>query len=88
MDPFAPARDDLYDVRSQADGPGGALPLTDDLLRHAPSGTAGGASGAPGLNQLNGRSIPAKCRMELEPGDVVTVMTPGGGGWGTVGNRE
>jgi len=26
--------------------------------------------------------------MELESGDVVTVMTPGGGGWGTVGNRE
>jgi N-methylhydantoinase B/oxoprolinase/acetone carboxylase alpha subunit len=31
--------------------------------------------------------------MELEPGDVVTVMTPGGGGWGTaresgIGNRE
>ena len=62
--------------------------LVTERRRHAPSGTAGGASGAPGLNQLNGRSIPAKCRMELESGDVVTVMTPGGGGWGTVGNRE
>lgn len=37
--PFAPAREDLYEVRSQADGPSGSLPLTDDLLRHAASGT-------------------------------------------------
>jgi len=60
--------------------------LVTERRRHAPSGTAGGASGSPGLNQLNGRSIPAKCRMELEPGDVVTVMTPGGGGWGLPGD--
>ena len=38
-DVFAADRPDLYEVRSQADGPAGALPLTDDLLRHAPSGT-------------------------------------------------
>jgi N-methylhydantoinase B len=56
--------------------------LVTERRRHSPSGAAGGASGAPGMNQLNGRAIPAKCRMELDPGDVVTVMTPGGGGWG------
>jgi len=50
--------------------------------RHAPKGASGGASGMPGVNQLNGKPIPAKCRMELAPGDVVTIMTPGGGGWG------
>ncbi|MGL4553292.1 MAG: YjhG/YagF family D-xylonate dehydratase [Gemmataceae bacterium] len=28
----------VYDITSAAPGPGGALPLTEDLLRHAPSG--------------------------------------------------
>ena len=57
--------------------------LVTERRRRAPQGTAGGSAGAPGLNQLNGTPIPAKCRMELEAGDVVTVMTPGGGGWGS-----
>jgi putative YjhG/YagF family dehydratase len=30
--------DDAYRVRSKSPGPSGSLPLTDDLLRHAPSG--------------------------------------------------
>ena len=42
------------------------------------------APAQPGVNQLNGQPIPAKCRLELQPGDVVTVMTPGGGGWGAL----
>ena len=56
--------------------------LVTERRRHAPRGTAGGSSGQPGQNQLNGQPIPAKCRLELQAGDVVTVMTPGGGGWG------
>src|SRR5436190_14997102 len=28
----------LLDIQTRAAGPGGALPLTEDLLRHAPSG--------------------------------------------------
>jgi N-methylhydantoinase B len=56
--------------------------LLTERRRHAPKGAAGGQSGLPGQNQLNGRPIPAKCRLELQPGDVVTIMTPGGGGWG------
>ena len=56
--------------------------LVTERRRHAPKGTAGGSSGQPGQNQLNGKPIPAKCRLELQAGDVVTVMTPGGGGWG------
>jgi N-methylhydantoinase B len=56
--------------------------LVTERRRHAPAGTSGGSPGAPGQNQLNGRPIPAKCRLELQPGDIVTVMTPGGGGWG------
>ncbi len=57
--------------------------LLTERRRLAPAGAHGGAPGAVGRNLLNGAPIPAKCRMELHPGDVVTVETPGGGGWGT-----
>jgi N-methylhydantoinase B len=56
--------------------------LVTERRRHAPRGAQGGAPGTPGQNQLNGRPIPAKCRLELQAGDVISVMTPGGGGWG------
>lgn len=48
----------------------------------APHGAAGGGDGMHGRNSLNGETIPAKCRIELKAGDVVTVETPGGGGYG------
>ena len=56
--------------------------LLTERRRRAPAGAAGGADGAPGRNLLNGRELPAKCRVELTPGDVLTIETPGGGGWG------
>jgi N-methylhydantoinase B len=56
--------------------------LVTERRRHQPSGAAGGAPGTTGCNLLNGEPVPAKCRLELQAGDVVTVMTPGGGGWG------
>ena len=49
---------------------------------HAPAGAEGGSPGAPGRNLLNGRDLPAKATMDLEPGDVLRIETPGGGGWG------
>jgi N-methylhydantoinase B len=57
--------------------------LVTERRRRAPLGAAGGADGHRGENQLNGAPIPAKCRLELVAGDVVSVLTPGGGGWGT-----
>jgi N-methylhydantoinase B len=56
--------------------------LLTERRRHAPPGAAGGASGMPGRNLLNDRELPAKCRVEMKPGDVLTIETPGGGGWG------
>jgi len=56
--------------------------LVTERRRRAPSGAAGGESGLPGQNLLNGVPIPAKCRLALVAGDVVSVLTPGGGGWG------
>jgi N-methylhydantoinase B len=61
-----------------------SVTLVTERRRHRPAGAQGGASGASGQNLLNGQPIPAKCRIELNPGDVVTVMTPGGGGWGEI----
>jgi N-methylhydantoinase B len=31
---------------------------------------------------LNGNEVPAKVTLDLEEGDVVTIETPGGGGYG------
>ncbi|HYW31178.1 MAG TPA: hydantoinase B/oxoprolinase family protein [Gemmatimonas sp.] len=62
------------------------VPCTATLLTErrviAPPGAAGGANGAPGRNAHGGDVLPAKCRVELRAGDVLTIETPGGGGWG------
>jgi N-methylhydantoinase A len=38
--------------------------------------------GARGRNLINGESVPAKTSRVLDAGDIATVITPGGGGWG------
>jgi N-methylhydantoinase B len=58
------------------------LSLLTDRRRHAPQGLHGGGPGRPGRNLLKGDELPAKATRHLDPGDVVTVETPGGGGWG------
>ncbi len=59
--------------------------LLTDRRRHAPQGVHEGASGATGRNLLNGVPLPSKCRVSLKPGDVLTIETPGGGGYGRSG---
>ena len=59
------------------------LSLLTDRRRHGPSGAEGGEPGQPGKNLLNDEELPPKTGMELEAGDVVTVRTPGGGGYGS-----
>jgi len=49
---------------------------------HAPSGARGGSPGSSGRNHLNGRELPAKVTVDVSAGDVITVETPGGGGFG------
>jgi N-methylhydantoinase B len=48
----------------------------------APAGARGGSPGEPGRNLLNGRELPAKVTVDVSEGDVITVETPGGGGFG------
>ena len=52
--------------------------------RRAPWGLAGGADGQPGENRLDDQPLPGKTTFEARPGQRLTVMTPGGGGWGEV----
>ena len=54
-----------------------------------PWGLAGGEPGSVGENWLlpggdEGRAerLPDKCTFRLEAGDVLRMLTPGGGGWG------
>ena len=48
----------------------------------APWGLNGGATGLPGENRLNGKTVPAKCSLNVQPHDLLEITTPGGGGWG------
>ncbi|MDX6397195.1 MAG: N-methylhydantoinase [Gaiellaceae bacterium] len=59
------------------------LSLLTQRRRIAPSGEAGGADGAPGRNLLNGEELPPFASRDLQPGDVLGVETPGGGGYGS-----
>jgi len=52
---------------------------------HAPWGLEGGQPGQPGRNLLDGRDLPAKITLTAEPGQVLTIETPGGGGYGDSG---
>jgi N-methylhydantoinase B/oxoprolinase/acetone carboxylase alpha subunit len=56
----------------------------------SPPGLAGGADGATGENWLlpagderDADRLPDKCTIRLRAGDVLRMLTPGGGGWGT-----
>jgi N-methylhydantoinase B len=59
------------------------LSIISERRAHAPRGERGGGAGAPGRNLLNGEPLPAKVTRDLAAGDVVTIETPGGGGWGS-----
>ena len=62
-----------------------SLSLLTDRRRHGPRGAAGGEPGRAGRNSLNGEELPPKAGRELAAGDVVSVRTPGGGGYGEAG---
>jgi N-methylhydantoinase B len=66
---------------------GATLSLQTERRHTPPWGLAGGGPGSVGRNALvrDGRTIelPDKCTRSLDPGDVVVVETPGGGGWGS-----
>ncbi len=64
------------------------------MTRHEepPPGAAGGRAGQPGRATLTSggrtRVLEPRGRVVVEAGDVLTVETPGGGGWGRLGARR
>ena len=56
--------------------------IISERRRHNPAGAKGGGPGQPGLNLVNGEPIGGRAAVRLQPGDVLRLETPGGGGWG------
>ena len=65
--------------------PGPVTLLTERRLR-GPRGAGGGEDGTPGRNVLIRKGeetdLPGKVTFEAEANDIISVRTPGGGGWG------
>ncbi len=61
--------------------PANATLLT-ERRSHAPWGLHGAGNGEAGINRLNQKTIKAKDNISLQPGDILTIETAGGGGWG------
>ena len=59
-----------------------------DRLREGPAGILGGDSGATGRVTVNGNEINPKRQYQLQPGDLLTLSTPGGGGYGEPDDRN
>jgi N-methylhydantoinase B len=57
------------------------LSVVTERRSRAPQGARGGDPGAAGRNLLNGEELAAKATRSLVTGDVVTIETPGGGGF-------
>jgi 5-oxoprolinase (ATP-hydrolysing) len=68
--------------------------LTERRGPYPPFGIHGGGPGALGLNtlrrvgQLREQVLPAKVQFTAHAGDVLTIQTPGGGGYGTAQRPE
>jgi N-methylhydantoinase B/oxoprolinase/acetone carboxylase alpha subunit len=65
------------------------LSLITERRVSSPWGLAGGGPGAvgenwllPGGDESRAERLPDKCTVQLAAGDVVRILTPGGGGWG------
>jgi len=61
--------------------------ILSERRERAPYGLAGGEPGQPGENRLiradgTEELLPGKASFDVQPGDVLSVRTPGGGGWG------
>ncbi len=60
------------------------MSLLADRRKRGPYGLQGGASGMPGVNQVNQKPVAGKGSHDLKAGDRIRIETPGGGGWGKI----
>ncbi|MEW8282269.1 MAG: hydantoinase B/oxoprolinase family protein, partial [Candidatus Thiodiazotropha taylori] len=56
--------------------------LLTERRRNRPWGMDGGGPGGNGVNRHNGQRLAGKVNLDVERGDLLTIETPGGGGWG------
>ena len=67
------------------------ISLMGERQRHGPWGLSGGMSGSPGAYGIVRRNLitglSSKTTLTANSGDVLTVKTPGGGGYGALGRR-
>jgi len=66
--------------------------LLAERRRHRPYGLSGGRDGAPGSAMLiradgSAQHLPGKFNIRLRKGERIRIETPGGGGWGSSGDR-
>ena len=65
-----------------------AVFLSAERTRVSAAGIAGGGPGATGAVEINANPVDPKVQHVLEPGDVATLRTPGGGGHGAASERD
>jgi N-methylhydantoinase B len=67
------------------------ISLLTERRTRPPQGLAGGNDGAPGENRLirGGAEspLPAKATFQARAGDIISLRSPGGGGWGPAGSN-
>ena len=56
--------------------------LVSERRARAPFGLAGGAPASPGRNRLDGQDLGGAASVDARAGAILTIETPGGGGWG------
>ena len=62
--------------------------LSAERVRIPAEGIGGGGAGATGAVEINDMPVDPKVQHVLQPGDVVTLRTPGGGGHGPPADRD
>jgi N-methylhydantoinase B len=71
------------DLELQTDGD---VSLLSERRRTAPRGSSGGGDGAVGRNILmrdgHEQELPSKTTISARAGDIISIRSPGGGGWG------
>ena len=56
--------------------------LLTERREYPPWGLTDGEPGACGRNELDGQRIPGKTQFEAKAGQILSIKTPGGGGFG------
>jgi N-methylhydantoinase B len=75
-------------IELRADRPA-LLSMMTDRIDHPPLGSHGGMPGTPNvLTRSTGGRVPPNGRTQLQPGELLTMRTPGGGGFGPSNMRD